>query len=101
MELFQVLACMHQNTPRDIFLVLENPSPQLGTFPMSLETSNTYAQAPSNESIPTSYLQGFSKIMDESHAHAYRHKINKKFPSEQNTYLAYVSSFGSTGVRLA
>ena len=47
-----------------------------------------------------SYLQGFSKIMDESHAHVYRHKINKKLPSEPNAYLAYVSSFGSTGVRL-
>ena len=66
----------HQHTPHDLFLVLENPSPQLGTFPMSLETSNTYAQAPSNESISMSVLIKFSKIIDESHAHVYWHKIN-------------------------
>ena len=52
------------------------------------KSNNTYAQVPSNESIPISDLQGFSKIMDESHAHVYRHKINKKLPSEPNTYLA-------------
>ena len=27
LELLQVLACMHQHTPQDIFLVLDNPSP--------------------------------------------------------------------------
>ena len=35
--LLQVLDYMHRYTPPNIFPVLENPSPQLGTYPMSLE----------------------------------------------------------------
>ena len=70
------------------FWVLENPSSQLGTFPMPLETNNTYAQASSNQSIPMLVFTRFSKIINELHAHVYWHRINQnKLSSEPNTYL--------------
>ena len=81
-----LLACISTHH-RIFFLVLENSSPQLGTFPVSLATNNSYDQAPSNESIPMSVLTRFSKIIDESHAHVYWHKINKSLSSEPNTHL--------------
>ena len=70
------------------FWVLENPSPQLGTFPMPLETNNTYAQASSNQSIPVLVFTRFSKIINGSHAHVCQHRINQnKLSSEPNNYL--------------
>ena len=82
-----LLACI--STRHMIFFwVLKNPSPNLGTFPMPLETSNTYSQASSNQSILVLVFTIFSKIINESHAHVYRHRINEnKLSSESNTYL--------------
>ena len=79
---FHFMVVLHTNSSKSLiacisthhmifFWVLENPSPQLGTFPMYLETKNTYAQAPINESIPMLVFIRFSKIIDESHAHVY------------------------------
>ena len=65
-----LLACISTHH-RIFFLVLENSSPQLGTFPVPLATNDTYGQAPNNESIPMLVFTIFSKIIDESHAHVY------------------------------
>ena len=82
-----LLACINMHD-MILFWVLENPSPHLGTFPMPLGTNNTYAQASSNQSIPMLVFTRFSKIINESHAHVYRRRINQnKLSSEPNTYL--------------